>query len=63
MSDMVEKLICTLPPVRVDEPLFRALADHAVAVDRPPSYIVREALRKYLAAHGHMVYGHEGESN
>lgn len=52
---VAEKLIFTIPPVRVDEPLFIALAQHSASIDRSPSYIVREALRAYLESHGRMV--------
>lgn len=50
-----EKLIFTVPPVRVDEPMFIALAQHSASIDRSPSYVVREALRVYLESHGRMA--------
>ncbi len=51
---MAEKLIFSLPPVRVDQPLYLALTQFASApgVDRSVGYIVREAVREYLAVHG-----------
>ncbi len=54
---MAEKLIFSLPPVRVDQPLYLALHQFASApgVDRSVGYIVREAVREYLATHGVMV--------
>jgi hypothetical protein len=52
---MVEKLILTLPPVRLDQPLYIALMQQAASEDRSASYVVREALRSYLEAHGRIV--------
>ncbi len=51
---MAEKLIFSLPPCRVDEPTFLAVHQFASgpAVDRPVSYVMRQALQMYLAAHG-----------
>ena len=55
LPPMAEKLIFTVPPVRVDEPMFRALSQQAMSEDRPVSYVVRVALRLYLESHGRMV--------
>ncbi len=58
---MAEKLIFSLPPVRVDQPMYLALTQFAAApgVDRSVGYVVREAVREYLAAHGVIVPEHE----
>ncbi len=54
---MPEKLIFTLPSVRIDQPLYMAVTQFASApgVDRSVGHVVREAVRDYLAAHGVIV--------
>lgn len=54
-ADDVEKLILTIPPVRVDQPLYIALCQQAASEDRAVSYVVREAVRVYLESHGRIV--------
>lgn len=60
-TDDMEKLVKTLPPIRVDEPMFNELAQRAAMSDRKLSDYVRHALRMYLQ-HVQMVEPQEGES-
>ena len=61
-DDMTEKLIFQIPPTRVDEPMYIALAQQAAHEDRSMSYIVRKALAAYLVAHDRTVeQSHEGD--
>jgi hypothetical protein len=52
---MSEKLLYTLPPTRCEEPMYLATMQHAASMDRPVSWVMREALVMYLQAHGRMV--------
>jgi hypothetical protein len=62
MTDVNEKLILQIPPVRMDQPTYLALMQQAMSEDRPVSYIVRKALAAYLESHGRMVPPTEGDA-
>lgn len=52
---MAEKLIKTLPQIRVDEAMFAELAQRAAQSDRKLSDYIRHALKLYLALHAEML--------